>query len=99
MSLKSRLAMAASVTLVAMSAMATTSANAFSLFDPPCVRTSMKWACGDIVIVPKYERARPTHLNSVDTSRNTDPSYDQAMQAGGGGGGGVAVAVAAGKPR
>jgi hypothetical protein len=84
---------AASVTIVAMSAMATTNAIAFTLFDPPCTRSAPTWACGDGMQFPETHRTKQTYRThrsnaSPDYMKNTDPRFNQSMQDAGGGGGG-----------
>jgi hypothetical protein len=92
MSVKSGLAAAASVTLVAI-AMATTSASAFTMFDPPCIRSAPTWACGDVSLPAVTHQMKQTfRTHGGDTSQNymksTDPRFNQSMQDAGGGGGG-----------
>ena len=93
MSMKSRLAAAASVTIVAMSAMATTNANAFTLFDPPCIRSAADvglWRCYPAITeTRRMKQTFRTHRSdtSPDYMKNTDPRFNQSMLDAGGGGG------------
>jgi hypothetical protein len=72
-----------------MSAMGTTSANAFFFLDPHCVPA--KWGCSGAYAAQEPARARKTH-GTRDTSPRymnyNDPRYSDAMQNAGGGGGG-----------
>jgi hypothetical protein len=76
-----------------MSAMATTNANAFTLFDPPCIRSAPMWGCGDVMQYPETRRMKQTFRThrsdtSPDYMKNTDPRFNQSMLDAGGGGGG-----------
>ena len=85
MSIKSKLSAAALVALVAASAMATTSANAFS--SKFCDGAITRQACGDHMNYVEALRSR-----RGDTSpafmKNLDPRESQALRDAGGGGGG-----------
>ena len=88
MSTKLKLSAAALGTLVAISAMATTSASAFEFFSPPCHEGSPPRGCGADNL--NYQgNARSRHVDiSPAYMKNSDPRYNQALSVGGGGGGG-----------
>jgi hypothetical protein len=91
MSTKSRLSAAAFVTLVAMSAMAPTNANAFSATSRFCEGPVWWQGCGDHFTLTETRRSRP-HRDTRDTSpdymKYLDSRDNQAMRDAGGGGDG-----------